>query len=483
MPRLYLTLVHGTFARSARWIMPNSPFAKKCLEILGNDAVVVPFHWSGRNSYFERLKAGVQLSKHLHAVATEYPNSDQVVVAHSHGGNVLLYAMRLLRVTPRLRGVIFLSTPFLKISPRENDGILFLMVIALIAIVSLTVGFLLLFFLMKFDFVSLLLIPEVVHHLIVIAIVTFFTLLMGKGLWSIGSNALSAMDAYSHIRANELNVDPEEFDIPSMAIRIERDEAALWLRLLIYVSRLPRLFSHLLEWIFDNLFEVWVICTYLALGVGAVQNRYPGDWWIPIFLGLGLIPFSFLLSAIVLPLTWVGLFLSRGHRFGFGERLLDSLLLDVRLHSGNSQVLRRVKLGIRSIFEIRHSRVHEQENVAEYISRWIKRGCDDMNQIALLIGAQPLARDGLCQWGTRKILIKTGPQATVPRRSIWDVNAVIYGEYLEDAWVIYEIDSLVFRLISVTRRGDMDESLLEVSCDEIRRWGRKVDLPVTFEGF
>lgn len=48
------------------------------------------FTWDGENSDASRVKAGLRLGKLLHFLATNDPSARIHVVAHSHGGNVLL---------------------------------------------------------------------------------------------------------------------------------------------------------------------------------------------------------------------------------------------------------------------------------------------------------------------------------------------------------------------------------------------------------
>jgi len=50
------------------------------------------FSWDGENSDASRVKAGLRLGKLLHFIATHDPSARIHVIAHSHGGNVLLKA-------------------------------------------------------------------------------------------------------------------------------------------------------------------------------------------------------------------------------------------------------------------------------------------------------------------------------------------------------------------------------------------------------
>lgn len=83
------------------------------------------------------------LARTYYNCAAKYPSQDHFIVAHSHGGNVVLYALRDQTVADSVRGVVCLSTPF--IHCRERDlgpaGFMPIFVLALIAIgVPLTLG-------------------------------------------------------------------------------------------------------------------------------------------------------------------------------------------------------------------------------------------------------------------------------------------------------------------------------------------------------
>src|SRR5262245_37060923 len=132
---LDITLVHGTWGRGffpplrddGTWFAAGSDFRKGLAAALskhGLSSRMCPFLWSGANSIRERDKAAAALAEHLRARQGEHPGSTQVLIAHSHGGNV---ALRALDKTDRSQENIFIATiatPFVeilqaKLSPRE----------------------------------------------------------------------------------------------------------------------------------------------------------------------------------------------------------------------------------------------------------------------------------------------------------------------------------------------------------------------------
>jgi hypothetical protein len=75
----------------------------------------IPFLWSGANSVQERDKAARELVEHIRAKQSDHPSSTQVVIAHSHGGNVALRALDQLGVTRNEIFIATIDTPFVEI--------------------------------------------------------------------------------------------------------------------------------------------------------------------------------------------------------------------------------------------------------------------------------------------------------------------------------------------------------------------------------
>ena len=101
---LIITLVHGTWGRGflpplreeGTWFAAGSDFRKTLAGALNKHQLsfsMYPFLWSGANSVRERDRAAHELAEHLRAKQLEHSNSTQVVIAHSHGGNVALRAL------------------------------------------------------------------------------------------------------------------------------------------------------------------------------------------------------------------------------------------------------------------------------------------------------------------------------------------------------------------------------------------------------
>jgi hypothetical protein len=111
--RLVVTLVHGTFAKGAAWTQEGSPIWRALKERFGDGAKIQRFDWSARNTHAARLTAGSELAQFLDASAAQDPGARNVVISHSHGGNVAIYALK--DAAPgSLTDIVFLATPFIR---------------------------------------------------------------------------------------------------------------------------------------------------------------------------------------------------------------------------------------------------------------------------------------------------------------------------------------------------------------------------------
>src|SRR5215831_1094741 len=118
--QLLVTLVHGTWPRGffpklfrfkqwmrgliglrqpweppPFWFEEGSPFRARLSAKLFDipHKITPPLLWSGANSIFERDKTAHVLAAHLSAEHAEHPQAAQLVIAHSHGGNIALRAL------------------------------------------------------------------------------------------------------------------------------------------------------------------------------------------------------------------------------------------------------------------------------------------------------------------------------------------------------------------------------------------------------
>src|SRR5262249_12792160 len=72
------------------------------------------FSWSGKNSEVSRREAALELRSYLQRIETSQSISKYHLVGHSHGGNVIAYALDRLPFKPaKLGAIVFMGTPFL----------------------------------------------------------------------------------------------------------------------------------------------------------------------------------------------------------------------------------------------------------------------------------------------------------------------------------------------------------------------------------
>jgi hypothetical protein len=148
--QLLITLVHGTWPRGffprlfrfkqwvrgllgrrqpweppPFWFEEGSPFLVRLSAELRDIPHKITRHpWTGRNSIYERNDTAHALAERLSVEHTEHPQATQLVIAHSHGGNIALRALHLLHQPDGSRLcdadganplVITLATPFIEV--------------------------------------------------------------------------------------------------------------------------------------------------------------------------------------------------------------------------------------------------------------------------------------------------------------------------------------------------------------------------------
>ena len=134
--QLLITLVHGTWGRGffprrqrwnqrPLWFEEGSPFLARLSAELGDiPHKITPLLWSGANSIYVRDKTAHRLTEHLSAEHAEHPRAAQLIIAHSHGGNIALRALHHLghRDASQLDKadsanplVVTLATPFIEV--------------------------------------------------------------------------------------------------------------------------------------------------------------------------------------------------------------------------------------------------------------------------------------------------------------------------------------------------------------------------------
>lgn len=175
--QLLITLVHGTWGRGffpkrqkvagrqerrttsngkeplrsqnrrPLWFEEGSPFlARLNTELNDISHKSKPLLWSGKNAIFERDKTAQVLAEYISTEHLEYPKATQLIIAHSHGGNIALRALQHLQkldapkrnekdcATPL---VVTLATPFVEIHKADLGAQPNLVRVALLLVIFL----------------------------------------------------------------------------------------------------------------------------------------------------------------------------------------------------------------------------------------------------------------------------------------------------------------------------------------------------------
>jgi len=147
-----LTLVHGTFAATSSWVNenqsanPNGFRARLAQQFTSDVEFNVPPPWGSLSAFkilwdltnTARLNGAKKLEQDI---LSKPKNSDEkhFLVAHSHGGNVAMYALQNPEVQQRVDGLICMATPFLypRLRPLSILSLLLSLAIMLVGAVQL----------------------------------------------------------------------------------------------------------------------------------------------------------------------------------------------------------------------------------------------------------------------------------------------------------------------------------------------------------
>jgi len=117
--RIVVTLIHGTWATHSQWTQADSKLRGAIEQTFpGLVEFKPPFQWSAKNGIDARRDAVTRLRD---ALAHDQPvaGTHHFLIAHSHGGNIALCALRDPNIRTGIAGVACLATPFLIAKPRE----------------------------------------------------------------------------------------------------------------------------------------------------------------------------------------------------------------------------------------------------------------------------------------------------------------------------------------------------------------------------
>ena len=270
---LFITLVHGTWPRNvwrdvfltpfygkwpsrsfpkSLWFADGSEFRNRLAAALskrGLSARISPFLWSGANSVRERDKAARELVEHIRAKQFDYPSSTQVVIAHSHGGNVALRALDQLGVTCDEIFIATIATPFVEIlrtklsstETRRIDLMVSATTITLVPLYATDVRY------TYFPTLNQDVLPFIV------ALVCFLPFLLLSGLRARNTRKVDELVGLT-------SLSPSVRKHPLLVLRALDDEASLALA----AATIGNLLSRLLE---RSSYKIWVLLRFLTISL------------------------------------------------------------------------------------------------------------------------------------------------------------------------------------------------------------------------
>jgi hypothetical protein len=340
-----VTLVHGTWAPNAPWTDGTSAFCEEINKQLDGAVEFHPFNWSGGNSHDDRLLAARSLASELRTRCADMPDAKHFVVAHSHGGNVALYALRDVELQRGMTGLICLATPFISIEARNLARALTPFAILFIGLTGILLSVLYLSVAATIVVVPILLFKYsgnsgwwgALIGLLILAPAFYWFNRWFTPRWRIAVDAVlnPVKGLRRRLRARQRRLllalaVPDHIVTPIYTVRNETDEAYLGLTAVHGLSDLPYRTFEFFERVQNAAFEMW-----FSFGVGIMLLRLGLEWlfgWNSralILEALVLFVIGSIACLLLMP-VFNGI---RFHRLGFGEPLGLGLLLKISVRN------------------------------------------------------------------------------------------------------------------------------------------------------
>lgn len=391
----HAVLVHGTwgngFWRTLLWkFLPNKwrgwkpdwPI-KSLLE--RKNITVHCFAWSGANTHSARHKAARELASVI-SLLKATNSGDVCVVAHSHGGNVALYALAGLAPVKDIK-IVFLATPFLHFSPRKIDLNVFRALPRILPIYA----FVFVFFIAGLSDTSQFLsafpsrdVGLVVEIALLCAVAIAFAYYIAHRSRSLLRRAALVIESLPSICADMQPPPPPHNEV--LILRKIGDEIPIWLeswrlpefaaagiwRLLSWLANIPQLISTTV--VHGRAFLNALILLAAIIVLVAVWNYFvPGlmaqNFAILFFFLLNFVEF-FLVAAIVQLLVLFAILATNVWRYGTGIGISGSAFIQIfgeALPVGKWNVSLITAKGDM----LAHSELHADPKVAEDIVNWL----------------------------------------------------------------------------------------------------------------
>lgn len=317
------------------------------------------------------------------------PSAKHILIGHSHGGNVALYALREPLVANAVKRLVLLGTPFLTVRPRTFD--------AAAAFAAMTLGL--------FGVLPAILLPIVVgvaFALCAFLLVPNISLVILLILFAIGGSVghflLSTIAAMLQAIGVKLNAwilkkrgdilgkyGMPKVDCPCLVAYVAYDEPYSWLRMLELISSIPfRLGNFLVSYVVAiPPIGFLLLLSYCSIDtVVGEKNSFVSLW----SLGAAILEVVIFYPAayVVILLILILPPLVRGNPAAFGwEGFITAALVSISVSSLPSRELvpraRTLKFPVdrNVLFGRRHSYLHDDPRVINAVIEWIRNSQPD----------------------------------------------------------------------------------------------------------
>jgi uncharacterized membrane protein YhaH (DUF805 family) len=365
-------LVHGTFASKAQWIDETSALSET-IRIKCEGIRIEPFRWCGSNSPSARIKAGQDLAEAGKLLYTQGYNRIWLV-GHSHGGDVIMRALRNKIMKKVVCGVWFLGTPFLEVSLRPVGKIS--------ATITKTISWLILFpGIMPLGSFAIINFSSVVFGNVVAA----FFLLIGNGLITLAyfmkreifqrwmelklSARLIKRQKYSYERLRQIPP-----TCPAVISFVRLDEAGLLLKIWDAIALAPWRFHEVAAQLLTTITLSYIATIFITkqfFGDGYINaNEGTYIFYVAITLPLFVVAAPFAITAAVV--------IIRGSPLAFGyEGIIAASTLRIKPETIPSWSTRgRYEIfcssSTKKIKGLRHSMFYSNTEVINKCAEWIE---------------------------------------------------------------------------------------------------------------
>jgi pimeloyl-ACP methyl ester carboxylesterase len=320
---VHIFLIHGTFASNAEWTNEGSDLRSAIRgKLPGHEIIFHVFKWSGKNSHRKRLEAGAALAEEIQGLPNNDENTNIFLIAHSHGGNVGLYALDQLN-SVAVKGLVCLATPFFHVSEFDSQNLRTVVRLGLGFIWFLIWAVLMIGTEQAFPVSGLFArLGDLGDFLLGAGILVFITSTLSGG-WSVISNLLQRARDKGEFLGQRLK--NSAIEAPVLALAYRRDEPALWLNFLQVFDRLIRNpWERVVSIITTCVLDYGAPLFFGVILIGGISTwldwdgQLPDDVNVPIEMLALFLTNSLWVIFVGVPIYLIIFYLMRSHIVGFG---------------------------------------------------------------------------------------------------------------------------------------------------------------------